>query len=173
MKYGFKSNVLVVIVFLLMCFSQVIFLGVMYWASQWSREFDQSSSYYINTMGILVAICYGSMCFRIFIIINLLLRSNENLHNKALQSITLAPSLYFDENPTGRIISRFTKDIGTIDGPLQYYMYETTSVSIGVFGLIGVSLYVSQYNFIVLPFWVIWLAMILKYVGPLLTNSGR
>ena len=173
LKYGFKSNILVMIVLLIMCFSQFVFLLVFYWASQWSQQFDQSSAYYTRIMGILVAVCYASACVRIFIIINLLLISNKNLHNKALKSIAMAPSLYFDENPTGRIISRFTKDIGIIDGPLQYYMYETSSVTIGVIGFVVVTLYVSLYNFIVLPFWVIWLVIVLKYVGPLIMRFRK
>ena len=43
------------------------------------------------------------------------LRSAEKLHNKMVTNILQAPVCFFDTNPTGRILNRFSKDIGAID----------------------------------------------------------
>ena len=44
-----------------------------------------------------------------------LLRSSEKLHNKMATAILKAPVLFFDSNPIGRILNRFSKDIGCLD----------------------------------------------------------
>ena len=43
------------------------------------------------------------------------LKSSENLHNNMVTAILKAPVLFFDSNPIGRILNRFSKDIGGMD----------------------------------------------------------
>ncbi len=43
------------------------------------------------------------------------LRSSENLHNNMVTALLKAPVLFFDSNPIGRILNRFSKDIGCMD----------------------------------------------------------
>ena len=43
------------------------------------------------------------------------LRSSENLHNNMVTALLKAPVFFFDSNPTGRILNRFSKDIGCMD----------------------------------------------------------
>ena len=43
------------------------------------------------------------------------LKSSENLHNDTVTAILKAPVLFFDSNPIGRILNRFSKDIGCMD----------------------------------------------------------
>ena len=43
------------------------------------------------------------------------LKSSENLHNDMVTAILKAPVLFFDSNPIGRILNRFSKDIGCMD----------------------------------------------------------
>jgi len=33
------------------------------------------------------------------------------MHNRALENVMHAPMLFFDSNPTGRILNRFSKDL--------------------------------------------------------------
>ena len=46
---------------------------------------------------------------------------SNKLHNKMLEHVARAPILFFDSNPLGRIINRFSKDASLVDGtlPLQ------------------------------------------------------
>ena len=48
------------------------------------------------------------------------LRASRSLFMALLQRLTRAPARFFDVTPIGRILNRFTDDIGTIDGPLLH-----------------------------------------------------
>lgn len=43
------------------------------------------------------------------------LKASENLHDQMTTTVMKAPVLFFDTNPVGRILNRFSKDIGCMD----------------------------------------------------------
>lgn len=43
------------------------------------------------------------------------LSAAKRLHDSMLHSILKAPMIFFQTNPTGRIINRFSKDLGDVD----------------------------------------------------------
>lgn len=57
------------------------------------------------------------------------IRSSKNLHKKMFRSILLAPVQFFNTNPCGRILNRFSKDIGAVDEYLPALMFDVTKVS--------------------------------------------
>ncbi|KAL9978313.1 hypothetical protein ACROYT_G015813 [Oculina patagonica] len=63
----------------------------------------------------LVAVSIIVMAASSFFFYYLLLRAAENLHNKMTVSTIKAPVLFFDTNPAGRILNRFSKDVGCMD----------------------------------------------------------
>uniref|UniRef100_T1IZ26 Uncharacterized protein n=1 Tax=Strigamia maritima TaxID=126957 RepID=T1IZ26_STRMM len=50
------------------------------------------------------------------------------LHNKMFQCILRAPTRFFDSNPIGRILNRFSKDTGTMDDQLPLPFFDMISV---------------------------------------------
>lgn len=46
------------------------------------------------------------------------IRAATNLHNKMNMAVIKAPVLFFDTNPAGRILNRFSKDMASLDDPL-------------------------------------------------------
>ena len=48
-------------------------------------------------------------------LLNTLINSSKNLHNTMLSVVLRAPVLFFDTNPAGRILNRFSRDIGILD----------------------------------------------------------
>ena len=58
----------------------------------------------------LVFTIVSSFCFYLTA-----LKASENLHNKMTKAVIEAPVIFFDTNPVGRILNRFSKDIGSMD----------------------------------------------------------
>ena len=59
-----------------------------------------------------------------------------------LYSILRAPVLFFDTNPSGRMLNRFAKDIGSIDETLPWYLLmflQRMVFLVGAVGLVSVS----------------------------------
>ena len=124
-------------------------------------------------MAVLMILTYVSFVFRVFIYINLFLKSNLTLHNKALEGIALAPAVFFDMNPTGRIINRLSKDVGSVDGPLQFYLYEALSTLLFVLGSIITSIVIIPYNLVIIPIFSIILYVLIKYVAPIISKLRK
>ena len=57
------------------------------------------------------------------------LHISKNLHNKMLEKVSRAPIQFFDSNPSGRIINRFSKDTSATDSnlPLQFLIFYDVS----------------------------------------------
>ena len=66
----------------------------------------------------LVAASFVALATSSFFFYYLLLKAAENLHNKMTEAVIKAPVLFFDTNPAGRILNRFSKDIGCMDDVL-------------------------------------------------------
>lgn len=49
------------------------------------------------------------------IIIRIIAKSAENIHDKMLTKVARSRILFFDSNPVGRILARFSKDISVVD----------------------------------------------------------
>ena len=63
----------------------------------------------IVTASLLLTII-SSFCFYLAA-----LKASENLHDQMTTAMMKAPVLFFDTNPVGRILNRFSKDIGCMD----------------------------------------------------------
>ena len=68
--------------------------------------------------GCLVVVSILVMTASSFSFYYLLLKGAENLHSKITLSTIKAPVKFFDSTPAGRILNRFSKDIGSMDDVL-------------------------------------------------------
>ena len=58
----------------------------------------------------------------------LMLLSNSNLHKKITETIIRSKIIFFDSTPIGRIFTRFSKDMTTMDLALPGFLNWTTFV---------------------------------------------
>lgn len=56
------------------------------------------------------------------------MRASKNLHNNIFGRLLRAPVAFFDTNPVGRILNRFTKDLGMIDEMLPNTAFDLNLV---------------------------------------------
>lgn len=78
----------------------------------------------------------GTMCLVLYLVVqrgvtffHMCLRASRRLHDKLFRGVIRATMYFFNTNSSGRIINRFSKDIGSIDTSLPLILYETMFVS--------------------------------------------
>ena len=59
------------------------------------------------------SLIFGIIRACVFLLVSL--RCSEQLHDKMVVAILQAPVLFFDSNPVGRIMNRFSNDVGCMD----------------------------------------------------------
>jgi len=65
----------------------------------------------------------SSFCFYLVAV-----KASENLHHEMTEAVIKAPVLIFDTNPVGRILNRFSKDIGCMDDLLPGQLLFTVQM---------------------------------------------
>ncbi|KAL0963885.1 hypothetical protein UPYG_G00314870 [Umbra pygmaea] len=95
---------------------------------------------------------------RCLVFFNILVSSAQNLHNRMFTAILRTPVRFFDINPIGRILNRFSKDIGHLDSLLPWTFVDFIQVFLQILGVIFVAAAVIPWILIpVLPLLVIFL----------------
>lgn len=96
-------------------------------ASTETNIFDERSKY-LYTYCTIIAIVIYLVFQRVLAFIHMCLKASRRLHDKMFRGIIRATMYFFNTNPSGRIINRFSKDIGVIDLTLPFVLYESIYV---------------------------------------------
>ncbi|XP_061082797.1 multidrug resistance-associated protein 4 [Conger conger] len=109
--------------------------------------------------GLTVAIIvFGFL--RSLLFFNVLVRSGQALHDRMFQSILRTPIRFFDINPIGRILNRFSKDIGHLDSQLPWTFVDFIQVFLQILGVIAVATSVIPWILIpVLPLLIVFIVL--------------
>ena len=67
---------------------------------------------------------------------NAAINSSKHLHNSMLSAVLKAPVLFFDTNPVGRILNRFSRDLGIMDELLPDIFLEAVQVVLFCIGAV-------------------------------------
>uniref|UniRef100_A0A667ZZN8 Cystic fibrosis transmembrane conductance regulator n=1 Tax=Myripristis murdjan TaxID=586833 RepID=A0A667ZZN8_9TELE len=95
---------------------------------------------------------------RNFILFNVLVKCAQTLHNRMFSSILRTPVRFFDVNPIGRILNRFSKDIGQLDSNMPWTFVDFIQVFLQILGVIAVAASVIPWILIpVLPLLILFL----------------
>nr|XP_020038729.1 multidrug resistance-associated protein 4 isoform X3 [Castor canadensis] len=139
-KVGFKayknyftagaSWFVIIFLILLNIAAQVAYVLQDWWLSYWANEQSRLNTtvngegnttekldltWYLGIYGGLTGATVLFGIARSLLVFHVLVNSSQTLHNKMFESILRAPVLFFDRNPIGRILNRFSKDIGHMD----------------------------------------------------------
>ncbi|KAL1513745.1 hypothetical protein ABEB36_003115 [Hypothenemus hampei] len=76
------------------------------------------------------------------------MKASKALHNKMFNCILKAPMKFFDTNPCGRILNRFSKDMGAVDEALPKVVLETLQIFFIMLGILGMVFYKSPWMII-------------------------
>lgn len=147
-------------VVLLFAITQVVFMLSDVWLSYWCNEeekyllatFDthntSSSSQgqelnrdlYLGIYSVFVICLLFFTLLRTQLFFKLTIVASRKLHEKMFNALLRAPSYFFDTNSIGRILNRFSKDMGFVDDmmPFTYCDFlQTLFVVVGILALVA------------------------------------
>uniref|UniRef100_A0A8C0B8P8 ATP binding cassette subfamily C member 4 n=1 Tax=Buteo japonicus TaxID=224669 RepID=A0A8C0B8P8_9AVES len=112
-------------------------------------------------LGIYAGVTVATILFgivRSLLVFQVLVNSGQTLHNKMFQSILKAPVLFFDRNPIGRILNRFSKDIGHLDDLLPLTFLDFVQTVLQIFGVVAVAVAVIPWILIpLIPLFILFI----------------
>lgn len=102
-----------------------------------------------------------------YLFFKLCMHASKTLHNKMFGSILHATMRFFDTNPSGRILNRFSKDMGAIDEFLPKAMMDFIQIALVMSGILILISIVNPMMLIVLAAAVLVFSLILSlYLRP-------
>lgn len=95
------------------------------------------------------------------------MHASKGLHNKMFSKLLATPMRFFDTNPSGRILNRFSKDMGAIDEMLPRVMMEATQVLLVMAGIFVMVAIVNPFMIFILGIALCLFSLLLKlYLRP-------
>ena len=122
---------------------------------------DQNNKTYLSVFACLVGACFIFTIVRAYGFFHVCLKCAERLHDKMVVAILQAPVLFFDSNPVGRILNRFSNDIGCVDELLPKTFLVAMQMLLVIFVQILVTVSTNVWlMFLVVPIsvWVVFLS---------------
>lgn len=139
----------VIIVLILYALSQVMASAVDYFVSFWinieefrnvtsiptsegvtaTKTVEWSTDFCLYIYGGGLALLFIIAFARSMLFYKLAMISSQKLHDTMFTSVLAAPMRFFDTNPSGRILNRFSKDIGAVDEVLPKVILDAGQVN--------------------------------------------
>ncbi|KAF5286347.1 hypothetical protein FQR65_LT12641 [Abscondita terminalis] len=139
---------------------QVLLSGSDYFLAHWvnieqkdqknrNDESDRLRHVYLTVYSGLIVVLILMSVVRAIVYTISCINASVELHNKMFLNVIRAPLQFFLSNPSGRILNRFSKDIGAIDELLPMNIMDTVSVGFLVLGVVVVTSIVNAW--LILP----------------------
>ncbi|KAK9869792.1 hypothetical protein WA026_003524 [Henosepilachna vigintioctopunctata] len=90
----------------------------------------------------------GTIIFSMIYCLSLVLfftKASINLHNSVVGKLIQGTMKFFDSNTSGRILNRFSKDMGILDEYIPFILYDVIAVFVVLCGTIFISVFVKPW----------------------------
>ncbi|CAG5933599.1 unnamed protein product, partial [Menidia menidia] len=156
LKAGANVAVLLFVI-LINLLAQVTYIMNDWWLAHWADEQERLNQNQTNItsganatkeldlpfyLGIYGGLTVATILFgfvRNLLLFNVLVRSAQSLHNSMFKAILRTPVRFFDINPIGRVLNRFSKDIGQLDANMPWTFVDFIQVFLQILGVIAVA----------------------------------
>ena len=146
------------------------------WIALWTDDADyeqNSEAFYLVGYALLAIVLALTTYMRTALIMYIGVLASKSLHKKVLESILHAPMSFFDTTPLGRVLSRFSKDIYSVDIQVpQFFSFFLFTVVFVLFSL-GTIIYTTPIFAVAVPFLLILYFWILSYYRPVARDVKR
>lgn len=86
----------------------------------------------------LTALTIGVTLIRSFAFFGTCMRASMRLHDRMFRSISRATMRFFNTNTSGRVLNRFSKDMGAVDEVLPTALIDCIQIGLSLLGIIVV-----------------------------------
>ncbi|CAH2068598.1 unnamed protein product, partial [Iphiclides podalirius] len=97
------------------------------------------TSQYLYVYSALILCCVFFITARAFMFFKVCMTSSRNLHNDMFHSMLRGVMRFFDMNSSGRILNRFSKDIGALDELLPRFLLECIQIYLVMFSILALN----------------------------------
>ncbi|XP_066143763.1 probable multidrug resistance-associated protein lethal(2)03659 isoform X2 [Euwallacea fornicatus] len=97
-------------------------------------HFSRETCIYVYSTLMVLLVVFTLL--RAFVFFAVCMRASTNLHNNMFQSITRASMRFFNTNSAGRILNRFSKDMGAIDEMLTSSLVDVLQIGLALLAII-------------------------------------
>ncbi|XP_023349637.1 canalicular multispecific organic anion transporter 2 isoform X2 [Eurytemora carolleeae] len=164
---GYAATIAILVCFTL---NQGFAVGSNLWLSRWSNDIRAANdtrlrNMYLGVYGALgvlqsVFVLIGTLLFLIFS-----LEASKLMHNSMLERILKAPMSFFDTNPLGRILNRFSKDIDAIDSTLPTFVRSWINQLLSAIGtVIAVVFAIPVFILVFIPLVILFVILQKSYI---------
>ncbi|XP_071321050.1 ATP-binding cassette sub-family C member 4-like [Trachinotus anak] len=152
------ANIVVLLIVLLFnILAQVAYIMQDWWLAYWADEQEKlnvngtiiqkgqnitrelNTDFYLGVYGGLTVATIVFGFIRNLVLFNVLVRCTQSLHNRMFSAILRTPVRFFDINPIGRVLNRFSKDIGQLDSNMPWTLVDFIQVFLQILGVIAVA----------------------------------
>jgi ABC-type multidrug transport system fused ATPase/permease subunit len=114
-----------------------------------SKEYDeQQRRWYVGVYAALTGTIIVFALLRAVLFFRLVMSCAYSLHNGMFTGVLYAPMQFFESNPVGRILNRFTKDQSIVDELMPGVFFECVQSVLMVLGALLVVIVVNVYTLI-------------------------
>ncbi|EDV31158.2 uncharacterized protein Dana_GF14687 [Drosophila ananassae] len=99
----------------------------------WNVDAEMLDTYIFTVITILTIVITVARSFLFF---NLAMKASIRLHNSMFRGISRAAMYFFNTNPSGRILNRFSKDMGQVDEILPAVMMDVIQIFLALGGIV-------------------------------------
>lgn len=142
-----------IFLFIVFCLTQGSVLVSIAMIGKWAErppleQYNQDIIWTIVGLGCFVVIfaLFRALIFFIFTV-----KASQRLHDRMTEAVIRSKIEFFDTNPLGRILNRFSADVGSNDDLLPYTLYDFLGISFVVFGAVATTVVVLPFTLIIFP----------------------
>jgi len=140
-------------ILLTFCVTQGVALWTIITMGQWAELTPEEQKSW-NIMGLIIGqglIAIILSTFRAFISFGLCIKASKSLHNEMTKAVLRAKIAFFDMNPMGRILNRFSADVGSNDDMLPQTLFDFSVIFFIVIGAVFTTLITLPFVLLVMP----------------------
>jgi len=139
--------------FVLFCVTQASLLCLVVFMGQWAqRPADQQDDWDILGLVIgLAALVVVLAVVRAMLTFRLTVKASQLLHDRMAKAVLRAKIEFFDTNPLGRIMNRFSADVGSNDDLLPSTLFDFSVIAFMVLGALVTTIITLPFTLLAIP----------------------